>query len=232
MRLAGLYEEIQEKDHNDEQILEALKCLCNIVYQCKSAATLCSQSSYMKNIFDRIKRCDETPNIRQLDMRLLFIITALCEKSRTYLRNDLGGLEILTEVLDKAVSDSSKLGDFVLPELTLKVLFNITLNHERDESKYFKLVATLRTLLLLTTESECRNDAVNLLINVPSSCLKGLLNEKRGDEKFQYEKKDVRAVYELLQFLKQKLDNDAVRYKLFITVIGKNTLHLSECCEC
>lgn len=215
LQLAGLYED----DHNDEQILEAMKCLCNIVYQCKSAAALCSQSSCMKKIIDRIQHGNVAPNIRQLDMRLLFIITALCEKSRTYLRNDLGGLEILIEVLDKSINNS-KPPDFELSELTLKVLFNITLNHEGDENKYLKLVATLRTLLLLSAELECQNDAVNLLINMPSSCLKGLVSEKAGDEKFQYEKKDISAVYELLQFLKRKLNNDVVRYKLLLVFIG------------
>lgn len=208
LHLAQLHEG-QEMEFNEEVVVEALKCICNMVYQCKTAARVCAQNACVKTIVNRIKHGNDVESVWQLDMRILFLITALHQETRAYLRNDLSGFDILASVLDKAtanVSEASK--EFLmLPELALKVMFNITLNDDDDECKYSKLVDILRKLLLLSTKSECQNDVVNLLINVPSSCLKNLAPDGTiGEVEFEYEHKDVKAIHELLKYLKHKLD--------------------------
>lgn len=70
---------------NTDIIVEALKILCNLVYNSTVAATLVSQTHAIEGILVRLRMYREPgvpENIKLFDMKLLFLITALCPNIR------------------------------------------------------------------------------------------------------------------------------------------------------
>lgn len=222
--LAGLGKE--ETDDNYTEIIEALKCLVNLVYNCTFAAITCSRNGVVHAIIKRTANKNTYENapleMQLLDFKVLFVLSALQPDIRKALKNDF--FDILVDNLHTRITyfigNPKPLSD---PEVDticeiLKILFNITiplqLNKFEEMDLSSKLVEIARDILLLPTITESKkvdlqNHAINLLTNVQVTSYKNLfvpLHSKMPVVKqMQYEGTNLNAVAEILDFFKAKL---------------------------
>ena len=86
-------------------IVEAQKCLCNMVFQSPHARAHCSKYNLTEVVLKRLKwfeKQDLPADVRFFDMRLLFLLTALEAQERS-VAVSAGGLCVLTHALDSCV---------------------------------------------------------------------------------------------------------------------------------
>ncbi|KAK3535695.1 hypothetical protein QTP70_020572, partial [Hemibagrus guttatus] len=168
-------------------IVEALKCLCNIILNSGEAQEAGAHLGLMVGVAERLKQCRESQwrsDVRFFDLRLAFLLTALRVDVRSQLARELRGARILADALDATlslqwtdayeVSRSGAEGPNDLPPLgrseteqameILKILFNITYDtgrrkvDEEEAATYRHLGAILRHCLMSTAEGEERTD--------------------------------------------------------------------------
>ncbi|GLV37142.1 ric8a [Carabus blaptoides fortunei] len=217
---SDLKEQPEEKSvsPNYTVIIEGLKCLCNLVFNSSVASTISSQNGTLEAIMKRVLtyRDPEVPtDVKYFDMRLLFIITALCAEIRPKLQNELHGgtylIEILDLILKEAAVDQSNSAGIPSNKVTLsdsqvdlaceilKVLFNLYVNSnftltndEEEETHYLKLIIVLHDMLLASkTSPNSRADVhvqiISLLTALPSRYLKELYTPVTGDPELSKE---------------------------------------------
>uniref|UniRef100_A0A672PLW1 Synembryn n=1 Tax=Sinocyclocheilus grahami TaxID=75366 RepID=A0A672PLW1_SINGR len=137
-----------------EVIVEALKCLCNIVFNSEVAQEAGAELQLIVGLAERLKQCREPQwnhYVRFFDLRLTFLITALRVDVRAQLACELRGVSLLSEALDATLSlcwpDMYEVaragfdGCSELPPLgrqeterameILKILFNVTFDSNR-----------------------------------------------------------------------------------------------------
>ncbi|XP_077517035.1 ric8 guanine nucleotide exchange factor A isoform X2 [Amblyomma americanum] len=84
-------------------VVEALKTLCNLIYNSPIVQQTCSHNGCVEGVMLRLKLYvhPELPHdVKFFDMRMLFLLTALCADTRPRLRTELHGLIYLRETLD------------------------------------------------------------------------------------------------------------------------------------
>ncbi|RXN01703.1 Synembryn-A [Acipenser ruthenus] len=168
-----------------EVIVEALKCLCNIVFNSPSAQEVGAELRLIVGLTERLKLYNDrhwSHEVRFFDLRLTFLFTALRVDVRGQLAHELRGISLLSDALESTlglrwldtfeVARADK-GDDGLPlprqetERTmeiLKILFNITFDTSRrdvDEEEaalYRHLCAILRFCLMSKADGEERTE--------------------------------------------------------------------------
>ncbi|XP_017578978.1 synembryn-A isoform X3 [Pygocentrus nattereri] len=168
-------------------IVEALKCLCNLVFNSSEAQEAAAQLQLVFGVAERLKQCREPQwnhDVRFFDLRLTFLLTAIRVDVRTQLARELRGAALLTEVLDATlglrwldtyeVARAGAEGQSEVPPLgrmeterameILKILFNVTFDtnrrkvDEEEAATYRHLGAILRHCLMSTAEGEERTE--------------------------------------------------------------------------
>ncbi|XP_062917608.1 synembryn-A isoform X1 [Mobula hypostoma] len=236
-RHAGIESELEREGGlpDPDVMMEALKCLCNVVFNSTAAQEVCADSGLVVGLCRRLRLGDKQlySGVRFFDLRLLFLLTALRLDVRRQLGRELRGVRLLTDVLEHtmAVRWVSSLevaardqGDPPLAqELTdcameiLKVLFNITFDlykrqvDEEDAALYRRLAAILRHCLMTKADGEDRTEelhshTVNLLGNLPLECLDVLLLAQVQPSSVEYLGMNMDAVEILLGFLEKRVD--------------------------
>lgn len=163
MRLAKLdmTEDSLEDVSNFPVIVEALKCLCNIVFNSAIAQKLSLELNLAAMLCNLLKKCKDqqfVDDIKCFDLRLLFLLSLLHTEIRSQLHHELQGLQVLTQALESSFSirwtDKYKAAEehdgspLSLQETdcaieALKALFNVTLDswnvhsEVRSEFKFF-----------------------------------------------------------------------------------------------
>nr|CAI5856145.1 unnamed protein product [Callosobruchus analis] len=213
---------------------EAQKSLCNIIFNCQSIANRCCQNGILCGIKERIKRIDaELPHeVKFFDMKLFFLLTALCPAEREKLEEFQ---YVLVNILENILRDAAKshMQSDKLPTVflsddqidmaceVLKTLFNITVHTDEKNpdlvASCYNLVEILRNYLLISSTSldktwMLRNNIVNLLTNMPNETYKALLikveDESKVPKTLQFEGYNMTAIYEILMFLKAKFNDE------------------------
>ncbi|KAM3921070.1 chaperone Ric-8A isoform 1-T1 [Leptodactylus fuscus] len=220
---------------DSESAVEALKGLCNIVYNSVEAQEMATELRLVCGLARRLKLYNETRSSHEskfFDLRLLFLLTALRVDVRRQLARELRGVSLLTDALEstlalkwsdiyEVVTDrlASPLGKEETERVMeiLKTLFNITFDisrrevDEEDAALYRHLAAILRHCLLRQSDGEDRTEefhghTVNLLVNLPLMCLDVLLTPKVELGSVEYMGMNMDTVEVLLQFLDRRLD--------------------------
>ncbi|XP_045597103.1 synembryn-A isoform X1 [Procambarus clarkii] len=193
VRLAGLVPEEEALERLNQQInydvvIEAQKCLSNLVYNSSSIQRMCCNNSCVPGLMCRLKtfRDPELPHIvKYFDMRLLFLLTAFCGDIRPQLRSEYHGLTYLIEILDlslKTAQEDSEIqsinGYIPCPVIfndeqaelvneVLKVLYNLVLHidkncpDEEEDSHCLRLISILRSLLLASCRCPEKTDSLH-----------------------------------------------------------------------
>ncbi|KAJ8343251.1 hypothetical protein SKAU_G00305800 [Synaphobranchus kaupii] len=167
--------------------VEALKCLCNIVFNSPAAQEVGAELRLIGGLAERLKQCQErhwSHEVRFFDLRLTFLFTALRVDVRTQLAQELHGVGLLANVLDATlglrwlntfeVARADCENPALLPPLgrqeterameILKILFNVTFDtnrrkvDEEEAATYRHLGAVLRHCLMSTAEGEDRTE--------------------------------------------------------------------------
>lgn len=217
----------ENQQHLPEIQTEALKILCNLVFQSKKCQELCLKNSAVEGILKRLRMYKDHHveyDVKFYDMKLLFLITALTPNVRTKVRDDYHGLVYLVETLDlmmKNASNGSKTFDqqeINLINEILKVLCNIiatspaTVETEEDDEQHLhRLSIVLHDLLLFEGKSsedteELYLKIINLLVYIPVACFIELvpqIMEPPGTE--NYESFNMHSINIFLRLLKLRL---------------------------
>lgn len=161
-------------------IVEALKCLCNLVYQSTNCQMMCLKNAAIDGIVRRLRTYKDANvpyDVQYFDMKLLFLITGLNPDVRTKIRDDHHGLTYLVEILDLIIKEQStksseqnkagicRLNDSQINLLNeiMRVLFNITVRNEttvateeeeEEEIQFRRLAVVLHDLLLCDGNSK------------------------------------------------------------------------------
>nr|XP_032655832.1 synembryn-A isoform X1 [Chelonoidis abingdonii]XP_032655833.1 synembryn-A isoform X1 [Chelonoidis abingdonii]XP_032655834.1 synembryn-A isoform X1 [Chelonoidis abingdonii] len=166
-------------------ILEALKCLCNIVFSSPRAQELTAEARLVVGLTERIKLYNEKNlphEVKFFDLRLLFLLTALRVDIRQQLAQELRGISLMTDTLELTLGvkwlDPHEVATEESPPLPLprqetertmeilKVLFNITFDSSKrdvdegqeDAALYRRLGALLRHCLMISADGEDRTE--------------------------------------------------------------------------
>ncbi|XP_056885358.1 synembryn-A isoform X3 [Takifugu flavidus] len=228
--------EEEEQDSGEEaQRKEAMKVLCNVVYNSIWAQERFSSLRLMCGLIERLSSsisCSPPSSVQFYELRLVFLITALRPELRTQLKQE-GGVSILTAALENCLEVQWKdQYECVLspaaPPISLeasqriieilKILFNITYSTHRQEPSeddaalYRHLVALLRVCLmkhcLLPDETdELQGHTVNLLSALPLQCLDVLLMAPVGPGSEQCLGVNMDCVHTLVLFMERRLES-------------------------
>jgi Guanine nucleotide exchange factor synembryn len=215
---------------------EALKCLCNLVFQSQRCQEYCLKNACVDGIVRRLRTYKDVEvdyNVKFYDMKLLFLITALNQNIRTKVRDDFHGLTYLAEALDLIVTASGKeeLDDqnVGLINEILKVLFNLTVRcpttvstEEEEETQFQRVAIILHDLSLCKTQTKEKlhdllSNIINMLTSVPTACYKELITpvlpgvDVAGSVESGriFENYNMQVIDMLLEFLHKRLDSPA-----------------------
>ncbi|XP_056153395.1 synembryn-A isoform X2 [Lampris incognitus] len=237
-------EEEEEGQRGEEaQRKEAMKVLCNVVYNSTWAQERFSTLGLLNGLTERLSSGASTlsPSSGQFyELRLMFLLTALRPELRLQLQQE-NGVSILTTTLESCLDVQWKdqyevVMDSAAPPISLeasqraveilKVLFNITYSTHRQEpdedaaALYRHLVGILRLCLMRRCElaedtDELQGHTVNLLSALPLQCLDVLLLVPPDPDSQQSKGVNMDCVHTLLDFMERRLDSgDRVKEKL------------------
>lgn len=148
-------------------IVEALKCLCNIVFNSPAAQKLSLELNLAAMLCNLLRKCKDqqfVEDIKCFDLRLLFLLSLLHTDIRSQLRNDLQGLPLLTQALESAFSitwtdkyitaEDQEMSPLSLQETdcaieALKALFNVTLDSWNVHSEVRLELRSFRSYIFL-----------------------------------------------------------------------------------
>ncbi|BFZ05328.1 hypothetical protein BsWGS_08367 [Bradybaena similaris] len=219
-------------DGDQTVMVEAQKCLCNVIFNSIEAQRYCCKSGCVDGVVQRLKTYGDPDvqfDVKFFDMRILFLLTALpaCIETRPRVRYELHGFTYLMEVLDLTLRDAESQDRGLTDQQVelcaeiLKILFNLTISREKksvdeeEEAHFMRLVSILHDLLMSTIMSKDKREdlqshIVNLLINIPADFYEELLTPVVEDEKgiekdMEYDGKNMEAVSVILDFLDHRL---------------------------
>ncbi|XP_074519199.1 chaperone Ric-8A isoform X2 [Halichoeres trimaculatus] len=239
----GDEDEEEERSGGEMERKEAMKVLCNVVYNSTWAQERFSALRLLCGLTQRLSSSTSSSSpssVHFYELRLMFLMTALRPELRTQLQQE-GGVSILTAALESSLEAQWKnqyeceLGPAAAPisleasqriiEI-LKILFNITYSahrqepSEEDASLYRHLVAILRLCLmrkcmLSDDTDELQSHTVNLLSALPLQCLDVLLTPPQQTDSQQSQSANMDCVHILLLFMERRLESgDRVKEKL------------------
>ncbi|KAM4634169.1 chaperone Ric-8A [Polymixia lowei] len=231
-------EEKSEEEENEEEgevcRKEAMKALCNVIYNSQRAQEKASRLRLLPGLSKRLALAVESraPSAGQFyELRLLFLLTSLRPELRLQLQQE-GGVAMLTATLEQCLAvrwgeEYVVLCDREAPPVSkeasqraieiLKTLFNITYSihrqepDEEDAALYRHLAAVLRHCLLLSCEAEdlleeLQGHTVNVLLALPLQCLDVLLSVRVDEVSREWEGVNMDCVHTLLVFMEKRLD--------------------------
>ncbi|KAM8819443.1 chaperone Ric-8A [Rhynchonycteris naso] len=207
-------------------VLESLKCLCNLLLSSPCAQVLAAEARLVVRLAERVglhQKSSCPHDVRFFDLRLLFLLTALRPDVRQQLFQELQGVHLLTDALQLTlgVTSGQTPPELLPPQETerameiLKVLFNITFDSvkrevdEEDAALYRRLGVLLRHCLMVAAAGdrteEFHGHTVNLLGNLPLSCLDVLLTLERHKGSLEFLGVNMDVITVLLSFLEKRL---------------------------
>ncbi|XP_056272850.1 synembryn-B isoform X2 [Pseudoliparis swirei] len=230
-------------EEEERVVVEALKCLCNVVYNSPAAQQVSVDVQLVHGLCATLRTARTWHHeVGLFTLRLLFLVSALRPDVRGVLRREWHAVRLLTEVLEHTL-DVSWVGPYeaarpdpqALPMPAednerameaLKALFNLTLSDtggEEDDHHFRLLAAILRHLLMLKTETEEKTEeahshAINLLNNLPVSCLDVLIDVPVQGGLEIYGGKNMDAVRMLIDFMEKRMDKGS-NYKEGLTPV-------------
>ncbi|XP_010772728.1 chaperone Ric-8B isoform X2 [Notothenia coriiceps] len=232
-----------QSEEEERVVVEALKCLCNVVYNSPAAQQVCVDVQLAHGLCAILHTARTWHHeVGLFTLRLVFLLSALRPDVRGVFRRELHAVRLLTEVLEFTL-DVSWVGPYeaappdpqALPmpaennERTmeaLKALFNLTLSDtggEEDDHQFRIIAAILRHLLMLKTETEDKTEeahshAINLLNNLPVSCLDVLIDVPVQGGLEMYSGKNLDAIQMLIDFMAKRMDKGS-NYKEGLTPV-------------
>ncbi|XP_029379609.1 chaperone Ric-8B isoform X2 [Echeneis naucrates] len=232
-----------QSEEEEKVVVEALKCLCNVVYNSPAAQQVSVDVQLAHGLCASLQTARTWHHeVGLFTLRLLFLLSALRSDLRGVLRREWHAGRLLTEVLEHTLDvrwvgsyEAARPDPQALPMPAednerameaLKALFNLTLSDaggEEGDHQFRLIAAILRHLLMLKTETEEKTEeahshAVNLLNNLPVSCLDVLIDVPVQGGLENYGGKNMDAIQVLLDFMERRIDKGS-NYKEGLTPV-------------
>ncbi|XP_013876444.1 synembryn-A [Austrofundulus limnaeus] len=229
-------EDSEEEEEEEEEACrkEAVKVLCNLIYNSPWAQERASTLRLLQGLWGSLKQgiwSAVPPSGQFYKLRLLFLLTALRPELRLQLQQERG-VSGLTRALEQRLpvrwgEGRQVVSDGPTPLISkdmsqdvneiLKILFNIAHKFHRQEpdeeeaALYRHLVAVLHHCLLLScdrgdTLEELQGHTVNILSALPLTCLDVLLSDPVDQASHRCEGVNMDCVHALLLFMDKRLD--------------------------
>ncbi|XP_038595490.1 synembryn-A isoform X5 [Micropterus salmoides] len=241
--------EEQEKEEDGEVCRkEAIKVLCNVIYNSPRAQERASSLRLLQGLWESLKQgiWSRAPSSSQFyKLRLLFLLTALRPELRLQLQQERG-VSVLTKALQQCLAvrwgeGYEVLSDSTAPPISketsqevieiLKTLFNIAHTFQRQEpdeedaALYRHLAAVLRHCLLQScdgedTLEELQGHTVNILSALPLTCLDVLLSVHVDQALHKWEGVNMDCVHTLLLFMDRRLNRGQKLKEKLIPVLN------------
>ncbi|XP_053282538.1 synembryn-B isoform X2 [Pleuronectes platessa] len=229
-------------EEEERVVVEALKCLSNVILNSPAAQQVSVDVQLVNGLCASLRTARTWHHeVGLFTLRLLFLLSALRPDVRGVLRIERHAVKLLTEVLEHTLHvrwvgpyEAAPPDPQALPMPAednerameaLKALFNLTLCDagEEDDHQLRLITAILRHLLMLRTETEEKTEeahshAVNLLNNLPVSCLDVLIEVPVQGGHERYGGKNMDAVQMLLDFMEKRIDKGS-NYKEGLTPV-------------
>ncbi|XP_058840077.1 synembryn-like [Topomyia yanbarensis] len=246
LNLAGIGSDSNGTVGEDVQV-EALKCLSNLIFQCRKCQELCLTNASTEGILRRIRTYKDGSicyDIQYFDMKVLFLLTAINCDIRAKVREDLHGLTYLVETLDLFMNQAADAKEFNDKDLelvneVLKVLFNLTVRtpnnaipEEEEANQFHRLAVIIHDLFFYRTLNRdkitsLQSNIVNLLTSVPVSCYNELITPLSPDDMenrtvVPFEGKNAYVLHVLVEFLRkhfQKAEKKSEQYELLSPIL-------------
>ncbi|XP_035498836.1 synembryn-B isoform X3 [Scophthalmus maximus] len=236
-------EDAPSEEEEERVVVEALKCLCNVVYNSPAAQQVSVEVQLANGLCASLRAARTWHHeVGLFTLRLLFLLSALRPDVRGVLRREWHAVKLLTEVLEHTLDvcwvgpyEAARPDSQALPMPAednerameaLKALFNLTLLDagEEDDHQFRLIAAILRHLLMLKTETEEKTEeahshAINLLNNLPVSCLDVLIDVPVQGGLEKHGGKNVDAVQVLIDFMEKRIDKQGSNYKEGLTPV-------------
>ncbi|XP_039732883.1 chaperone Ric-8A isoform X2 [Pteropus medius] len=192
-------------------VLESLKCLCNLVLSSPVAQMLAAEARLVVRLAERVGLSDESSfphDVQFFDLRLLFLLTALRVDVRRELFQELQGVRLLTDALERTlgVSPKGRPPELLPPpeaERAMEVL-------KEDAALYRHLGTLLRHCVMVAAAGdrteEFHGHTVNLLGNLPLKCLDILLTLEPHEGSLEFLGVNMDVIRVLLSFLERRLN--------------------------
>ncbi|XP_073423935.1 chaperone Ric-8B [Dendrobates tinctorius] len=215
-------------------IVEALKCLCNVVFNSPIAQKLSLELNFVSGLCNVLEICMDhsaVNDIRCFDLRLLFLLTLLHTDIRPKLKHELRGLLLLTKTMESVLNiqwakkyqtitrenaPAIPLQETDCTIEALKALFNVTLDSytvrsEIEAHQFRHLVSILRHILLSRGPSELKTEelhsnTINLLSNVPICCIDAITCSTMTEMAASKHEPDMQAIQRILTFMEKRID--------------------------
>nr|XP_061805899.1 synembryn-A-like [Nerophis lumbriciformis] len=249
--LGGQFTSEEDDEHleEDEEVCrkEALKALCNVIYNSPRAQERASALRFLQGVWDSVKQginSSERNSVQFYRLRLLFLLTALRPELRLQLQQEKG-VSVLTKALERCLAAKWGNGFEVLSDTTalplsketsnevieiLKTLFNIAHKFNRQEpdedeaTMYRQLAAVLRHCLLLSyvdedSKEEIQGHTVNILSALPLTCLDVLLSVHVDKASHPWEGVNMDCVHTLMLYMERRLNRgEKLKEKLILVL--------------
>jgi len=178
-----------------DNVLEAQKVIFNLIFNSSSFRSLCTEGDFLECLLTRMSlyktdlaRMNHA--VKSFDTRMLFLLTARCERARTKGRVELGGVELLIDVISQLMQPEGAMfgGSSTLSESDcdlcleiLKSLYTLTMDwndaasYEEDphvKEVFLKATPTIIDLLksrcvMKDRTYEMKSQIINLMTNYP-----------------------------------------------------------------
>ncbi|CAL7942373.1 unnamed protein product [Xylocopa violacea] len=199
--------------------IEALKLLCNLIFNSTKMQQVLPTTSCLSCLIERMKKYNNAipHEIMLFDTRIIFLITAFNISTRQVIQMQLNGDECLIKMIEN-ISVQCDRDELVIKDDNatlaceiLKALFNLYINSDdatEEEEKNKNLVRILYKLLLSKCEKEddLRSDIADLLIVIPYNCYSPIIPPTKEKHKQVFQGVDMSAVSVLLKFLDKRLN--------------------------
>jgi len=99
------------KDFDTKVVVEAQKCICNLLFNSTRIQSYCCKNSCIDGIMLRLKMYKDPKlpvEVKYFDMRMLFILTGLCEHLRGKIYEEYHGFIYLMEVIDLILKETQE----------------------------------------------------------------------------------------------------------------------------
>ncbi|XP_030645934.1 chaperone Ric-8B [Chanos chanos] len=232
-----------ETPEKERVVVEALKCLCNVVFNSVAAQQVGADVGLAQGLCALLNSAGARGHeVSLFSLRLLFLLSALRSDVRGSLRKETKAVSLLRGVLEDALQ-VRWIGPYeaappdpqappIPPEDSerameaLKALFNITMsdfNDQEDDHQLHLIVAIMRHLLMLKAHTEEKTEeahshAINLLSNLPVHCMDVLINVPKQGGLEEYGGKNLEAVQVLMDFMVKRIDK-GTNYKEGLTPV-------------
>ncbi|KAM9391625.1 chaperone Ric-8A [Pholidichthys leucotaenia] len=241
---------VEEEKEDDEEMCkkEAIKVMCNIIYNSSYAQERSSALRLLQGLWESLKQglwCTTPPSDQFYKLRLLFLLTALRPELRLQLQQE-HGVSVLTNALEQYLVVRWHESYVVLTDITalpiskektrevieiLKTLFNMSCTFHRQEpdeeeaALYRHLAAVLGHCLLMScdeedTLEELQGHTINVLSALPLTCLDVLLSDYVDQASHKWEGVNMDCVQSLLQFMERRLNRGQKLKEKLIPVLN------------